>query len=497
MIRNWLNIEHAAGASISILEPLTLESEIFRNKIWYRGDPSELQQFYMQTDDMIGNTAFWAQKSSSGINFRKIHSGLPSLVVDTLSDIVCNDLIGISVGDKDAQKIWDEIAKDNSFPATLKSAIRTALSEGDGAFKISFDSDISEYPVIEFYGADRVRFIYKRGRVECVIFLTAYMKEREKYVLEETYSKDGITYKLLDKKGNETDLNILEETAGLQTIANLGGFLMAVPLIFDRNAKYEGRGKSIFDNKIGALDSLDETISQWLDALRDGRVTKYIPSSLLPRNPSTGAVLKPNSFDNRYIQTEADMRENAASEIKVAQPDIKTDALLTSYVNFLDLCLQGIVSPSTLGIDVKKLDNAEAQREKEKATLYTRNRIIDVLRQTLPVLVDTALKTWDALQDKMLVVDYDVSIEFGEYANPSFEAQIETIGKAKKYGIMSFETVVNQLYGDTWTDEQKLEEIERLKAEQGILNTDILKVSEDGSRDESLAGVLRAEPSRL
>ena len=43
------------------------------------------------------------------------------------------------------------------------------------------------------------------------------------------------------------------------------------------------------------------------------------------------------------------------------QPSIPHDSYLASYVTALDLCLQGVISPSTLGIDVKKLDNAEAQ----------------------------------------------------------------------------------------------------------------------------------------
>jgi len=33
---------------------------------------------------------------------------------------------------------------------------------------------------------------------------------------------------------------------------------------------------------------------------------------------------------------------------------------------------------------------------------------------------------------------------------------------------MSLETSVDQLYGDTWTEEEKEEEVARLKAEQGI-----------------------------
>ena len=60
-------------------------------------------------------------------------------------------------------------------------------------------------------------------------------------------------------------------------------------------------------------------------------------------------------------------------------------------------------------------------------------------------------------------------MNFGEYANPSFESQVETVSKAKTGGIMSIEASVDELYGDSKDDEWKKEEVARLKAEQGIV----------------------------
>ena len=60
-------------------------------------------------------------------------------------------------------------------------------------------------------------------------------------------------------------------------------------------------------------------------------------------------------------------------------------------------------------------------------------------------------------------------MNFGEYANPSFESQVETVAKAKTGGIMSIEASVDELYGDSKDDEWKKEEVARLKAEQGIV----------------------------
>ena len=84
---------------------------------------------------------------------------------------------------------------------------------------------------------------------------------------------------------------------------------------------------------------------------------------------------------------EADARENASNEIILQQAAFYAEQYNATYITALDLALQGLISPSTLGIDTKKLDNAEAQREKEKTTLYTRQQIIDALSDTLRELV--------------------------------------------------------------------------------------------------------------
>lgn len=167
-----------------------------------------------------------------------------------------------------------------------------------------------------------------------------------------------------------------------------------------------------------------------MDALRAGRAKTYIPECLVPHDPATGQILKPNPFDCRYFASDNDMSEKAENRINTDQPSIPHDSYLASYCTALDLCLQGVISPSTLGIDVKKLDNAEAQREKEKATLYTRNAIIEALQETLPDVVAACINAYHILLNQPIEV-VEVEIPFGEYANPSFESQVETLSKAR------------------------------------------------------------------
>ena len=192
---------------------------------------------------------------------------------------------------------------------------------------------------------------------------------------------------------------------------------------------------------------------------------------MIPRDPETGELLiNSNPFDNKFITPEANMSENNKNQIEIQQAEIPTENYLQSYITFLDLCLQGIISPSTLGIDTKKLDNAEAQREKEKTTLYTRGLIIDTLVDFIPKVINTVLKSRAQMEKKPTPEDIEISLKFGEYNNPSFEAQVETVGKGRQQGIMSIEASVEELYGDSKDEKWKLEEIARLKAEQGIVD---------------------------
>lgn len=89
------------------------------------------------------------------------------------------------------------------------------------------------------------------------------------------------------------------------------------------------------------------------------------------------------------------------------------------------------------------------------------------MNETLPELFKLIMQTYDLMYGRT-PGEYEPTVKFGEYASPDFGTTVDTVGKAKQYGIMSIETSVDQLYGDTWTEEEKEAEVEKLKAEQGI-----------------------------
>ena len=469
MICKIFKIQPAIETSITIQEPLSFQANVLKNQIWYRGDPSELQQFFhAATVDNVSKTRFWS--ASAGSDIRKIHTGLPKMVINKYRDIVMSDLDKISINnDEQLTELWEEIAKESNFYKVLRDAIKGALSSGDGAFKISLDPSVSQYPIVEFYTSDKVEFNRNRGRISEIIFFTTYIEGKHEYRLQETYGKGYVTYKLFNEYGNEVPLNSINQTSNLENTVQNGikqQFIMATPLMFFESEKWPGRGEALLESKTDALDWLDEGISQFAQSIRDARTQKYIPEDLLPRDPNTGVIRKENRFDNNFIAIGSDRSEGAKNEINVVTPNILHEAYQAGYASSLDLCLMGIISPSTLGIDLKKTDNAESQREKEKTTLYMRGVIVDVLNEVIPEVVELMLKVNDLAHGKA-PGEYDVSVQFGEYAAPDFDSTVEVVGKAVTYGIMSKRKAIDEMYGDTITDEEKEEELKEIAKDNG------------------------------
>ena len=173
MIRSWLEIQPAAGRGLTIQEPVSHATNVLRNRVWYRGDASELDQlFKLLGDDAVGQARFWAAAPQNE-TIRKAHSGLPGIMVDTLAGVVKSDLSDLDFDkNQEAAARWQRIAEENRLPDLVSQAVADTLVTGDGAFKISLDTQVSAGPILEFWGADRVEYVRRHGRICAVHFLS-------------------------------------------------------------------------------------------------------------------------------------------------------------------------------------------------------------------------------------------------------------------------------------------------------------------------------------
>ena len=474
-LRTFLQITPAAETVIQIDEGMDFLTNCAKNRIWYNGRSRQLSQLYKSLDG-VQKSMFWAASMTQGLEIRKLHTGLPKVIIDMLTYIVANDFNGVQIqseGNKTYEGTWNTLAKSNDFETKIEEFLRDICTVGDGAFKLSYDSEISKDVIIEWYPAERVKFVRRRGRIVEVKFYTDYYKSGRKYQFIERYGFGYITYELIDDNDKPVPLSLFDETAWAegQNISFDKSVTFAVPAIMGSHPQYKGRGVSLIDSKDDAGDALDEVFSQWMDALRAGRTKQMFPERLVPRDPNTGELAAPNPFDNRFIVVGDDnMQEGKSNGIQTETPNSPSESYLAAYITALDLYLQGLVSPSTIGIDVKKLDNAEAQREKEKTTLYTRQKLVGLVESVIPKLVLAALNAQELLTKGGAPVSeaLEIKVKFGEYANPSFESQVETVSKARTGGVMSIKTSIDELYGDSKDDDWKNEEERRIKEENGI-----------------------------
>lgn len=88
-MRSFLRIEPANAQTIQIQENLDFDGNAARNRIWYRGDADELSQMYKLLPGDCQRDRFWAAVPTYGLNIRKIHTGIPGIIVDLLVSIQC------------------------------------------------------------------------------------------------------------------------------------------------------------------------------------------------------------------------------------------------------------------------------------------------------------------------------------------------------------------------------------------------------------------------
>ena len=227
-IRHFLRIQDAPKQTFNIRELLNYDGNCVKNLIWYRGDSYELTQLYQNIPGGSDGVKFWAARSTVGREIRKIHTGLPGIIVDRLTDIIINDFSQITFAKDTDKRTWDDIAEDNNFKEILKKATSKMLVLGDGAFKISLDTKISQYPIIEFYGADKVVYTAAAARQKKRLTELGY-GNLPICMAKNQYSLSDDPKKLGRPEGFDITIREIYVNAGAGFLVALTGDVMTMP----------------------------------------------------------------------------------------------------------------------------------------------------------------------------------------------------------------------------------------------------------------------------
>ena len=472
--------------------------------VWYDGDGDELLNFYTR-ENYIGfnyepfymrnkKNYFWAI-SSTEAQIKRTHSGQPRNIVDTLVNIMPFPLISAGDDTKNLQAVvkesgLEQVYKDEQLPLTLV--------EGWGCWKINWDKDVSDYPSVEYVSAENVDFIYKNGKIIGIVFKNYYTSDKKRYLLLETRSiewkpnsaaaegSEGervlvITNELYELPTNtaagdddtllkKVDLKTVSALESVEERIEIGPFdkLFAVPCVLLGNTSRQwGYGRSIFTGKIDLFDDLDQALSQSSNAVRLSTPIEYIDEEYLERDKN-GLPKKPKAYDRKYVMMKGQKNGDGLATgqpVQITQPSVEFSRYSDHAVQILLQILNGILSPATLGIDIAKKDNAAAQREKEKVTIFTRNALINGEERILRSLMEQMLMAKEFMDTGAVSVhSYDISVKFNEFEDDSFENKLEALGKAYDMEEISTDMYLNKLYGDTLSEEERAAEKEFLES---------------------------------
>lgn len=502
-----------------------IRTRIREYNIWYEGDGDELLNFYTNQNTFEYNyepfymrnkkNYFWAI-SSTEADIKRTHSGLARSIVDTLVCIMPFPLIRVGKDDlinkNEANEVLKKIMHKNKIKSKYKQKqMPLTLVEGWGCWKINWNENRSKYPTVLYYRADSVDFVYRNDEITGIIFKDWYTDGDKRYMLTETRKIVGCNLVIESElfEVNKTDSEYIVkadlENCGIAALKNVVPrieiancpILFAEPsIIYEDSSKNGGPGRSIFAGKIDLLDDLDQCISQDSNSVRRSTVIEYFNTDFLERDAKTGLPKQPKAYDRKYTmyagQRTADGASTSNDPVQVTQPAVNFEQYSNEAISIISRIIHGIMSPATLGIDIAKRDNAEAQREKEKVTIFTRNGMIDSESDILYGLCNQLLCAYELINTgKITNTEYDISIRYSEFADDSFENRLKTLSEAYNAETLSDKMYMKKLYGDTLNEEEFQEELEWLKEYHTQPRADGMKGAAGGG--ENLPGMFGNE----
>lgn len=457
--------------------------------VWYAGDADDLLNYYTRSDviefnyDPIYNrnnkSYFWSVSSKEG-DIKRTHSGQPRNIVDTLVSIIGVPRISVGTGEPDSvlkkpNQILQDILEENDFSRVLIQEARPlTLVEGWGAWKINWDKNISDKPFLIYYRADSVDFIYVSKRLRAIVYSDYYQDSMgTDYVLFETRRIEGKNL-IIEKElfrcspgGAETitpvpltELSCLKDIHPKIIIENYTGFL-GYPCIYYHDSTGDCYGRSIYTGKEDLFDDLDQCLSQSANTVRRSTPQEYFDVEYLEKDDN-GLPKMPQVFDRKYIKVQGHTTGDGtvgATPVTVTQPKLDTSMYDAEAQHILIQAISGVMSPATLGIDIAKKDNAEAAREKEKVTIFTRNVIAAEEKKTLKHVCNDLMIAYEIMNNKgkATCTHYDIDVRYDEYADASWESILQTVLTGWQAGILSDQYAVDALHKDASKEIQKRE----------------------------------------
>jgi A118 family predicted phage portal protein len=455
---------------------------------WYAGDVNELASIYggqVTHYSRASRWKFWerAGKQTSEHQARtQLHLPMGSNLAATGASLLFSERPSIIIPGEDAEAKKAEarlnyILDASDGYARLTEAAESICALGGGFLKVDWDTDLLDCPIISVVQADRVVPYFQHSRLVAATVWRVIRQDGPNWFRYMEHHTPGLVEYALyrgreDVLGPRVSLNQLDETADLEPYQDIPGGKLAIVYVpnIRPNRKFRGSwlGQSDYHGNEGLMDALDETWTSWLRDIRLGKARIMAPLEYLtPARLSTGA----NSFGfdmDQEVFSPLNQPPDKGAGITVSQFAIRVDEHERT-ANALVRAIAGHAgyAPQSFGLDTEgRAESGSALRIRERKSLMTQQKKRGYWESPVADLIET-MQWVDREVFRSGVTPVRPSVTLADSLTEGEGEQATTVELMNRAGAISTEVKVRMLHPN-WTDIQVLDEVDRLRKEQGL-----------------------------
>lgn len=446
----------------------------------YSGDRMEMSA----TSD---HGMFWSRPGKA-----KVHVPVAADIAATSADLMFSEEPSFVCFHEDTedneseqQARLDELTALNNLHGKLNEACESDAVLGDVFLKLNYDTNKVQYPMLTVVQGDSAWAEYRLGMLGCVHFFSIVQTDTDSDVvirLYERYEKGKITSGLF--RGSTNDLGMALSDA---TMAQLGIAPEAKPPVDEMlavhipnmrpNRRYRSSplGRSDLDGLRGLMDSLDETYSSWMRDIRLAKARLIVPAEYLRRKPADlfdGDRKFTYEFDEdveTLVALDINTMDGQAG-ITSSQFAIRSDEHAATCLNILkNIYSIAGYAPQSFGVDIEGLaQSGTALHIREKKSYNTRGKKQTYWKSPLEAIM-TSMVHLDAVLFPQFGSHTDdiVKVKFADSMSNDLSTMSSALQMLNSAIAASTEVKVEMLHPD-WSKKQVAEEVERIKAENGL-----------------------------
>lgn len=465
-------------------------------RLWYVGDALELARWYGPMDvtptprpsqragGLYGwfGRMFWGQPAVGTIgDMERFHIPAAANISALSADLLYSEPPTVTFEDVGATERMQAILTEGGVYAVMASAAELASAYGSSYVRCVVDREVADHPIAEALAPHCAIPEWRSGHLVAITFWRVLPDGRSGVLRHLERHEPGSVEHQLRRGGDATlgkrvSLAEHQETARLAALGGDNGPILTGIDVLDvvhhpnvlpnRRVPDEPIGRSDYDGAISAMQTLDETWSLWMDALRLARPRLIVPQEYTRGlGPGKGATF---DASQRIFTAVRSLDPKQPLQIEKVQFEINVDQYeRTAAGNWRTIVRNAGLSADAFGEEASGAQaTATEVGQRGARTVSTRARKVDyasrALRDTALVLAKLDARYYSAEGSKP---DSPMSVQYPDGVTPDPKKDAEIIQLLDAAGAISLRTKIAMAHPD-WDDMEIDKEATKIEDEK-------------------------------